>query len=120
MADQKVFGITQWVSMLRSDRVLAVLSGFEPGNTPGVGTFYDFVDRFWLEDDDAQIQRRKRLRKPFRKPSRKLKAGEKLPVKHPGIVDKLVVYAIKGRDPFPLRAERLLQEVFARCVCRAG
>lgn len=116
MADQKVSGITQWVSMLRSDRVLAVLSGFEPGNTPGIGTFYDFVDRFWLEDDDVQIQRRKRLRKPFRKPFRKLKAGEKLPVKHPGIVDKLVVYAIKGRDPFPLRAERLLQEVFARCV----
>lgn len=116
MADQKVFGITQWVGMLRSDRLLAVLSGFEPGNTPGVGTFYDFVDRFWLEDDDIQLRRRKRLRKPFRKPSRRLKAGEKLPVKHPGIVDKLVVYATLGRDAFPLRAERLIQEVFARCV----
>ena len=116
MADQKVSGITQWVSMLRSDRVLAVLSGFEPGNTPGVGTFYDFIDRFWLEDDNVQFQRRKRLRKPARKPSKKLKAGEKLPVKHPGIVDKLVVYAVKGRDPFPRRAERLIQEVFARCV----
>lgn len=60
--------------MLRSDRVLAVLSGFEPGKTSGVGTFYDFIDRFWPEDDDVQSQRRKRLRKPFRKPSKRLKA----------------------------------------------
>jgi hypothetical protein len=52
MADQKVFSITKWVAMLRSDDVLAVLSGFEPGNTPGVGTFYDFIDCFWLEDKD--------------------------------------------------------------------
>lgn len=39
-----------------------------------------------------------------------------MPVKHSGIVDKLIIYAVKGRDPFPLRAERLIQEVFARCV----
>ena len=82
MANQKVFGITQWVNVLRSDRILAVLSGFEPAKTPGVGTFYDFIDRFWLEDGDLQAKRRKRLSKPFRKPSKWLKAGEKLPIKH--------------------------------------
>ncbi|MBO8138718.1 MAG: hypothetical protein H0Z40_11435 [Desulfotomaculum sp.] len=69
---------------MRSDRILAVLSGFDPGKTPGIGTFYDFVDRFWL-------------------------------IKHPQIVDKLAAQAVKGREPFPLRAERLIQEVFARC-----
>jgi len=66
--------------------------------------------------DELQAKRQKRLRNPFRKPSKRLKAGEKLPLKHPGIVDKLVVYAVKGRNPFTLRAERLIQEVFARCV----
>ena len=30
----------------------AILSGFEVGNTPGVGTFYDFLDRLWNSDDD--------------------------------------------------------------------
>lgn len=115
MANQKVFGITKWVKMLRSNDVLAVLSGFEPGKTPGVGTFYDFVDRFWLEDKDVQRNRRLCLRAPMRKPGQKLKAGQKLPVKHPRIVDKLVAQAIKGREPFPRRAERLVQQVFARC-----
>ncbi|MHB1043436.1 MAG: hypothetical protein ACYC0Q_11450 [Eubacteriales bacterium] len=87
--------------MMRSDRVLAVLSGFEPTKTPGVGTFYDFVDRIWLEDDDVQIQSRKRLRKPFRKTSKRLKAGEKLPVKHPGIVDKLRrQFGFKSKEKF--------------------
>lgn len=28
----------------------AILSGFEPGNTPGVGTFYDFINRLWNSD----------------------------------------------------------------------
>lgn len=116
MSDLKVFGITEWVDKLRSDKLLAVLSGFDPNKTPGVGTFYDFVDRFWLEDDASQTARRKRLRKPSRKPSKKLKAGEKLPVKHPGIVDKLVERAMNGREPFPTRHERLIQEVFARCL----
>ncbi|HHW40638.1 MAG TPA: hypothetical protein GXX19_05730 [Syntrophomonadaceae bacterium] len=102
--------------MPRCDSILAVLSGFEPNNTPDVGTFYDFLNRFWLEDDDVQTQRRKRLVKPSRKPSKRLKPGEKLPVKHPGIVEKLVAYAVKGRDPFPLRAKRLIHLVFARCV----
>jgi hypothetical protein len=40
MADQKVFSITKWVAMLRSDDVLAVLSGFEPGNTPPVDSHF--------------------------------------------------------------------------------
>ena len=30
----------------------AILSGFEVGNTPGVGTFYDFLNRLWDSDDD--------------------------------------------------------------------
>jgi hypothetical protein len=115
MADQKVFGITKWVEILRFDDVLAVLSGFEPGKTPGVGTFYDFFDRFWLEDKDVQRNRRLLLKAPLHKPRMKLKAGQKLPIKHPQIVDKLVVQAVKGREPFPLRAERLIQQVFARC-----
>lgn len=67
MSDIKVFGITEWVDKLRSDKLLAVLSGFDPNKTPGVGTFYDFIDRFWLEDNAIQAARRKRLRKPSRK-----------------------------------------------------
>jgi hypothetical protein len=45
MLDLGYHSITKWVSVLRSDDILAVLSGFEPHKTPGVGTFYDFFDR---------------------------------------------------------------------------
>lgn len=30
-----------------SPRFFAVLSGFQPWDIPGVGTFYDFIDRLW-------------------------------------------------------------------------
>jgi len=115
MRDQKVFSAPLWVEKLRSDDILAVLSGFKPGNTPGVGTFYDFLDRFWLEDKEIQLNRKKQLRSPVRKPRKKPKSGEKQPPKHPDVVNKLCKRAMKKRDPFPFRAERLIQEVFARC-----
>ncbi len=63
MADQKVFSITAWVLKLRSDRILAVLSGFNPHKTPSVGAFYGFLDRFWLEDKETQRNRRRQLKK---------------------------------------------------------
>ena len=39
--------ITAWVDELRRVPLYAIISGFEPGHTPGVGTFYDFVARLW-------------------------------------------------------------------------
>ncbi len=37
---------TNWVKTTRTDPVLAVLAGFDPLETPGVGTYYDFLARF--------------------------------------------------------------------------
>lgn len=61
------------------------------------------------------LKRRVKLRSPVKKPRKKLKAGVKQPVKHPGVVGKLCKRFMDGRVPFPLRAERLIQEIFARC-----
>ncbi|MEW5804948.1 MAG: hypothetical protein AB1847_22920, partial [bacterium] len=36
---------TQWIKQVRSVPFLAVLAGFSPGDTPGVGTCYDFLRR---------------------------------------------------------------------------
>ena len=41
-------GITSFVKRLRAHPLLAVACGFEPDSVPGVCTFYDFLDRFWL------------------------------------------------------------------------
>ena len=50
--DFKVTSITEWAAQLKINPLYAILSGFEPGNTPGVGTFYDFINRLWNFDDD--------------------------------------------------------------------
>jgi hypothetical protein len=42
--------IDDWVKQLKAFPIWAILSGFEPGNVPGVGTFYDFMKRLWLAD----------------------------------------------------------------------
>jgi hypothetical protein len=41
----KVSSITHWVKQVRSIRFLGILAGFAPGDTPGVGTCYDFMRR---------------------------------------------------------------------------
>ena len=51
MADKfKVTSLTEWAAQLKMNPLYAILSGFEPGNTPGVGTFYDFINRLWNSD----------------------------------------------------------------------
>lgn len=50
--DFKVTSITEWAAQLKINPLYAILSGVEPGNTPGVGTFYDFINRLWNSDDD--------------------------------------------------------------------
>ena len=48
--DFKVTSLTEWAAQLKMNPLYAILSGFEPGNTPGVGTFYDFINRLWNSD----------------------------------------------------------------------
>ena len=40
-------GVAAWVDAMRVTPLYAILSGFAPDDTPGVGTFYDFFDRLW-------------------------------------------------------------------------
>ncbi len=42
--------IPLWVMALHTSPFYAVLSGFDPKDLPGVGTFYDFLDRLWNLD----------------------------------------------------------------------
>ncbi len=44
--------ITEWVKRLKREDILCILSGFEQGKPPGVGTFYSFLDR--LQDGAYQ------------------------------------------------------------------
>jgi len=44
-ADPGIQSITRLVSHLKSSEVLAIVSGFDPAEVPGVSTFYDFMRR---------------------------------------------------------------------------
>ncbi|WP_243140877.1 hypothetical protein [Candidatus Galacturonibacter soehngenii] len=48
----KVTSITAWVSLLKTCPLYAILSGFPVGDTPGIGTFYDFFSRLWISDSN--------------------------------------------------------------------
>jgi len=51
--DFKVTSLTGWAAQLKINPLYAILSGFEFGDTPGVGTFYDFLDRLLDSAHDA-------------------------------------------------------------------
>ncbi|MFR7846804.1 MAG: hypothetical protein ACLU8S_03640 [Coprococcus phoceensis] len=40
------------LAQLKINPLYAILSGFQFGDIPGVGTFYDFLDRLWDSDSD--------------------------------------------------------------------
>lgn len=80
--------ITEWVDELYRVPFYAIMSGFEPGNVPGIGTFYDFFRRLWgnVEANIKPNIKPKRQKKKKKKP----KKGEKAPPSSPGIVRKLI------------------------------
>lgn len=50
--DFKVSSLTEWTAQLKMNPLYSVLSGFDVGNTLGVGTFYGFLGRLWHFDDN--------------------------------------------------------------------
>lgn len=110
MVHFKEESIDAWVLRLRSDDLLAVICGFVPGRIPGVGTFYDLLDRFWLGEKPCRIRK---ARKKRTKPA----DGEKLPPKHPGVVERLVARLLEGRA-FTCREESVLHQILAISVVR--
>ncbi len=88
-------GITDWISEMQRIPYYAILSGFEPGNFPGVGTFYDFFKRLWASGGNNLKPKTMSRRK--RKP-KKGKKGEKAPTTTPGKVKRLVEWMIRHSD----------------------
>ena len=101
-------GVTKWVDVLHRVPLYAILSGFKPGDIPGVGTFYDFFNRLWGFGPDNIKPKAKPKRKKSKK--KRLKKGEKLPPKDPGIVGRLINRFIqRGANKKDLPADRLFE-----------
>ena len=70
--DFKINSITDWVAAMQTNPLYAILSGFEFGNTPGIGTFYDFFNRLWDSDNDNLLPHEHPLKtKKVKKPKAK-------------------------------------------------
>ncbi|HAU32272.1 MAG TPA: hypothetical protein DCW46_08495 [Desulfotomaculum sp.] len=109
MVECREESVDSWVERLRNDDILAIICGFVPGKIPGVGTYYDFLDRFWLAPKPGKVK------KFNRKSKKKLKAGEKLPPKHPEIVKMIVKYLLRGRM-FESKPEKILNRILGVAV----
>ena len=81
-------GLTAWVEELHRVPLYAILSGFEPGDIPGIGTFYDLFPRLW--NADTKHLKPKRQPKKKKKPKRGNKKGEKAPTATPARVRRLI------------------------------
>jgi hypothetical protein len=109
MVHFKEESIDAWALRLRSDDLLAVICGFAPGQVPGVATFYAFQDRFWPGRQLYHIRKAKKKRKE--KPAK----GEKLPLKNPSVVKRIVSRLMNGRT-FSCKEENVLHQILAISV----
>lgn len=69
--DFKVTSLTDWATQLKINPLYAILSGFEIGDTPGVGTFYDFLNRLWDSEDNNLSPHLHPLKLSVKKPGKK-------------------------------------------------
>ncbi|MEW8987634.1 MAG: transposase, partial [Bacillus sp. (in: firmicutes)] len=114
--------IPRWVETLKSDPFYAILSGFLPAcfstykvdgifadSLPGVGTFYDFMDRLIRMD---RILYKSKLRKHKRKPRKKQKKNKKYDSSKPGVVERVVNRVLKyDQAKLPHQLETTLNNI---------
>jgi len=74
--DFKVTSVTDWAAQFKVNPLYAITSGFEFGDTSGVGTFYDFFDRLWNSDEDNLSPHLHPLKPSVKKPKKKGQKAE--------------------------------------------
>lgn len=112
MLDQGETSLTNWQKRVDSDEFLAAFIGCNSKDTPALGSYYDFIDRLWLQQKSVFLKKLKQLLTYNRKPNKKLQKNKKLPNKNQGVVVKVKDFLAKGRF-FDKRPERLLQKIFS-------
>ncbi len=111
--------ITQWVQQLRRCPLYAVLSGFEYGHTPGVGTFYGFFRRRWVADTVNRSPRRRFNRKKIPGGKKGRKAPTKRLSKIAPLLAQLAKRSTHRAQPFD-RLLHLFQAQFLAVSAEAG
>jgi hypothetical protein len=128
----EVTSIDLWVNQMRERPFYAIISGFAPTDVPGVGTFYDFMDRLLgLEPQQIKhLYRPEVKRQQAKKDKQVSKDKNKDSPKHQHIVAKLAVRFLRqgAQSPAPQttnwhfdaskfsRVERVIKAIFYACV----
>lgn len=113
----KVTSITQWCRMLKETPLYAILSGFSVGDTPGIGTFYDFFSRMWKSSSNhlSTKDRFPKLKVPKGK-----KKGEKTPIDSVSVVSRLLPllerWNMKTKNPFTLIFQLYNQQFLLKSI----
>lgn len=73
-----VTSLTRWLNRLASDDLLAFLIGCSPSSLPPLGSYFDFINRLWLQNPAFERLGRKDLFPAHKnlKPSKKPSKGE--------------------------------------------
>jgi hypothetical protein len=101
MTIKKEPSITKWVEQTRIHSHLAILAGFDPDDTPGIGTYYDFMNRIIdgpYHKPCVHVTKRSALHK--RSHLRNLKQKQDDPL-----------------DPYHSQSEKLVQELLNNADC---
>lgn len=113
----KVTSITTWCRMLREAPLYAILSGFSYGDTPGVGTFYDFFSRLWQKESN-QLSTKGRF--PKLKTAKGKKTGAKTPCNSSSIASKLLPllerWKLEPVNPFSLIFKLFNQQFLGKSI----
>ena len=93
MSHLNVPSISKWVAKLKADSLIALMIGVAPDEVPEVGNHYGLMNRLWLANPDSSDQ--DSLHTFRRTPRKKLGKNQKLPPRHPGIIQKFVDLALQ-------------------------
>jgi hypothetical protein len=100
MAVLKIASITKWVKETRTITLLAILAGFDPDDTPGIGTYYDFMKRIidgpYQKSCEHRVRRSTLITGKYKRNIPKEKEAKK---------DSL--------DPHQSQSEKLIQELLS-------
>jgi hypothetical protein len=119
-----------WVALMRDDPFYVLISGFDPQDLPGVGTFYDFQDRLLQRPRQGRTTRRRPYRRRDQRDKAKQHQDKHDLRPHKDIVNRLadrllardfqppdLAAILAGESDFSAlpRYERTLQQLFFAC-----
>lgn len=113
MSELDYQSITEWFDKLSHNEILCVMIGLSKSEIHQVGSYYDLINRIWLQNPELEYQFNHSLHNFKRKPSKKIGKNKKQPPRHPGIIQKFVDLALEGKS-FDSRPEMLMQQIFAK------